>query len=88
MISRMTRITCCQMVKELRSTVTRPVPVAPLIIIYRESTNVIGNSPLLANRIVAPNKGMKTLGSNVKEKPPIMPCECVLTTRVDVSCKS
>ena len=50
-------MTCCQAVRELRSTVTRPVPVAALMHMNSASTNVTGNFPLLPQRMRVPNSG-------------------------------
>ena len=60
-ISRMTKIACCQAVRALRSTVAKPVPVAALTQIKRESMNLTWNFPLDAQRMIDQKSGNRTL---------------------------
>ena len=60
-ISRITKIACCQAVRALRSIVAKPVPVAALTQIKRESMNLTWNFPLDAQRTVDQKSGNITL---------------------------
>lgn len=60
-ISRMTMIVCCQAVKELKSMVESPVPVAALTQTKRASIYSIENLPLDATNMPATAMGIRML---------------------------
>ena len=88
MNSKITSTTCCQAVKELRSTVTRPVPVAALTHMNNASTNLTGNFPLLPHKTRDPRRGVMMLPvkSNISTLG-VVSCG-VLTTREGAGGKS
>lgn len=60
-ISKITKIVCCQAVSELRSNVVKPVPVTALTQMNSESTNSTRTSPFEAQNTIAQNKDTKRL---------------------------
>ena len=60
-ISKITKIVCCQAVRELRSNVTNPVPVTALTQMNNESMNFTRTFPLEAQNITAQINGVKRL---------------------------
>lgn len=60
-ICTITRIPCCQAVRELRSMVPKPVPVAALTQMKRESMYLMWNSPLDAQKITDQKSGIRRL---------------------------
>lgn len=60
-ISRITKIACCHAVRALRSIVAKPVPVAALTQMKRESINLMRYFPLDAQRTVDQKRGIMTL---------------------------
>ena len=59
--SRITKIVCCQAVRELRSNVINPVPVTALTQTNSESTKFTRFFPFEAQNMTAKNRGVKRL---------------------------